>query len=222
MIVCDVIGILKRHMKQRGIITGMFRADDWEYPEEVLRETLVNSLVHRDYSPSAQGVQIQVELYPDRLRIRNPGGLFGPVSLRELGLGTVPPSSRHSVLLKILEDTPLDPDRTVCENRGTGIARIRAALAEAGMESPVFEDDIAAFTVTIPNPALLDEETRDWLSTLNIAGLTGAQLTALALTRRGETLTNVSYRGATGVADSRPATTQLKELRAHGPHPSDT
>ncbi|MCK9875457.1 putative DNA binding domain-containing protein [Frankia sp. Ag45/Mut15] len=216
VIVRDVIGILKRHMKRRGIITGLFRVDEWEYPEEVLRETLVNSLVHRDYSPSAQGAQIQVELYPDRLQIRNPGGLFGPVGLRELGLGTVPPSSRNSVLLKILEDTPLDPGRTVCENRGTGIARVRAALAEAGMEPPVFEDDIATFTVTIPNHALLDEDTRDWLSTLNIAGLTGAQLTALALTRRGETLTNVSYRGATGVADSRTATTQLKELRARG------
>ncbi len=216
VIVRDVIGILKRHMKQRGIVTGMFRVDEWEYPEEVLRETLVNALVHRDYSSSAQGAQVQVELYPDRLRIRNPGGLVGPVSVEELGLGTVPPSSRNPVLLKILADTPLEPGRTICENRGTGIARVRAALAEAGMEPPVFDDDVATFTVTIPNHALLDEETSKWLATLNVTGLTGAQLTALALARRGETLTNVSYRGATGVADSRTATAQLQALRARG------
>jgi ATP-dependent DNA helicase RecG len=42
------------------------------------------------------------------------------------------------------------------------------------------------------------------------------QLTALALARRGETLTNTSYRQATGVADSRTATGHLRELRDRG------
>jgi ATP-dependent DNA helicase RecG len=138
------------------------------------------------------------------------------LNIADLGLGTVPASSRNPVLLKILEDTPLEPGRTVCENRGTGIARVRAALTDAGMEPPTFEDSIAAFSVTIPNHALLDEETRDWLATLNVVGLTGAQLTALALARRGETLTNVSYRGATGVSDSRTATAHLQALRVRG------
>ena len=138
------------------------------------------------------------------------------MNVAELGLGTVPASSRNPVLLKILEDTPLEPGRTVCENRGTGIARVRAILAESGMEPPEFEDTIAAFRVTIPNHALLDEETVAWLSTLDLVGLTRPQLTALALARRGGTLTNVSYRAATGVADSRTATAHLQDLRMRG------
>lgn len=216
LIVQDVIAMLKRHMKQRSIIAGIFRIEEWEYPEEVLREVLVNAIAHRDYSPSAQGAQVQVELYPDRLLIRNPGGLFGPLNTAELGLGTIPASSRNAVLLKILEDTPLEPGHTVCENRGTGVAQVRATLSNAGMEPPHFEDNIATFTVTIPNHALLDEPTISWLSTLDVGGLTRGQLTALALTRRGEVLTNVSYRRATGVADSRTATVQLRELRDRG------
>jgi ATP-dependent DNA helicase RecG len=84
------------------------------------------------------------------------------------------------------------------------------------MEPPAFEDSIAAFSVTIPNHALLDERTRDWLSTLNVSGLARSQLTALALARRGETLTNVSYRRTTGVSDSRTATAHLQELRVRG------
>jgi ATP-dependent DNA helicase RecG len=157
-----------------------------------------------------------VELYPDRLLIRNPGGLYGPLDVNELGLGTIPASSRNPVLLKLLEDTPLEPGRTVCENRGTGIARIRASLTEAGMEPPTFDDRIATFTVTFPNHALLDEDTRAWLASLDVTGLNRAQFTALAIARRGETLTNVSYRRATGVADSRAATAQLQELRQRG------
>jgi ATP-dependent DNA helicase RecG len=55
-------------MRRRSIVSGMFRADEWEYPEEVVREALVNALIHRDYSEPARGMQ--VEMYPDRLLIR--------------------------------------------------------------------------------------------------------------------------------------------------------
>jgi ATP-dependent DNA helicase RecG len=216
VVVRDTIAMLKRHMKRRNIITGIVRVDEWEYPDEVLREAVVNALVHRDYSHAALGAQVQVELYPDRLLIRNPGGLYGPLAVDELGLGTIPASSRNTVLLKLLEDTPLEPGRTVCENRGTGIARIRASLTEAGMEPPTFDDRIATFTVTFPNHTLLDEDTRAWLAGLDVANLNRAQFTALALARRGEKITNTAYRRATGVADSRAATAQLQELRQRG------
>lgn len=76
------------------LISAVYREDEWEYPEEVLREVLVNALVHRDYSEFAQGMQVQVELYPDRLTVRNPGGLYGPVELTALGDTTIS-SSRN-------------------------------------------------------------------------------------------------------------------------------
>ena len=212
----DTIAALKRHMRQRSTVSGLVRIDEWEYPEEVLREALVNALVHRDLSPTAQGTQVQVEMFPDRLVIRNPGGLFGPLRVEDLGIGTMPASSRNSALLKVLEDAPLEPGRTVCENRGSGIMRMRAALIEAGMEPPTFRDDVGTFEVTFPNHSLLDEETQAWLRTLNLTGLSGVQVMALARARRGDTLTNASYRSSTGVADSRAATAQLQELRRRG------
>jgi ATP-dependent DNA helicase RecG len=64
---------------------GIDREDLWEYPEEALREAIVNALVHRDLSPLARGTQVQIQMYPDRLEIWNPGGLFGPVSTDRLG-----------------------------------------------------------------------------------------------------------------------------------------
>ena len=210
-IVTECIRVLKRNMRRRSIMSGIFRIDEWEYPEEVLRESLVNALVHRDYSGFARGTQVQVELYPDRLMIRNPGGLYGAVELSTLGTTTVT-SSRNGVLLKILEDTPLVDGHMVCENRGTGIARILAVLTEAGMEPPRFTDDIATFTVEFPNHALLDEDSVGWLAALPVGPLTRSQMTALVMMRNGVVLTNSSYRAATGVQDSRTATRHLKEL----------
>src|SRR4051794_39370157 len=99
--VSECIRVLKRNMRRRSIISGLFRQDEWEYPEEVLREVLVNALVHRDYSEFAKGMRVQVEIYPDRLVVRNPGGLYGPVELTALGGMTIS-SSRNRALLKIL------------------------------------------------------------------------------------------------------------------------
>ena len=211
VMVSECIHVLKRNMRRRSIISGLFRQDEWEYPEEVLREVLVNALVHRDYSEFAKGMQVQVELYPDRLVVRNPGGLYGPVELTALGDTTIS-SSRNRALLKILEDTPLGDGHMVCENRGTGITRMRRVMVEAGMEQPHFTDAIATFQAEFPNHTILDQETIDWLGSISAGALTRTQMTALAMMRNGATMTNSGFRTATGVQDSRAAQRELKEL----------
>ncbi|GAA0441146.1 hypothetical protein Aca07nite_29670 [Actinoplanes capillaceus] len=211
LMVAECIRILKRNMRRRSIVSGMFRVDEWEYPEEALREALVNALVHRDYSQPARGMQVQVEMYPDRLLIRNAGGLHGPVEVGSLGADTMT-SSRNRSLLKILEDTPLGDGHMVCENRGTGIARMLIALGEAGMEPPRFTDAISTFAVEFPNHALLDEKAIVWLSSLGLPPISRSQMTALVMMRNGVVLTNSGYRASTGVQDSRAATRELREL----------
>lgn len=215
VMVTEAIRVLKRNMRVRSIDQGIFRMDEWEYPEEVLRESLVNALVHRDYSEHARGAQVQVELYPDRLIVRNPGGLYGPVDVTSLGTTTVS-SSRNRVLLKILEDTPLGDGHMVCENRGTGITRMRFALSKAGMEPPKFSDNIGTFEAEFPNHTLFDQEALDWLSALGDYQLSSAQRGALVLMRKGNSLTNNAYRYVSGIQDSRIAYRELKELVDRG------
>ncbi|MEW2441458.1 ATP-binding protein [Micromonospora marina] len=215
VLVAECVRILKRNMRRRSVITGIYRVEEWEYPEEVLREALVNALVHRDYSEFARGMQVQVEMYPDRLLIRNPGGLFGPVEVSTLGTVTVT-SSRNRALLKILEDTPFGDGHMVCENRGSGIARIRMVLTEAGMEQPRFTDDISVFTVEFPNHTLLDEDAITWLGSLGRGPLSRPQMAALVMMRNGTAITNSDYRAATGVPDSRVASRELRDLVDRG------
>lgn len=208
----DALAALRRNMARRATVTGIGRTDSWEYPEPALREAIVNALVHRDLSPASRGTQVQIEMYPDRLSIRNPGGLFGPVSVEDLTEHEGTSSARNSFLLKVLEDVVLPDDgEAVCENRGSGIRTMVDSLRAAGMSVPRFDDRIASFSVTFPNHTLLDERTVAWLGNLGETGLTDSQVTGLAMLRSGEKLDNPKYRAATGV-DSRIATAELQDL----------
>jgi ATP-dependent DNA helicase RecG len=212
MMLRGTLEVLQRHLKRRGIVHGLIRIDEWEYPIEVLREAVVNALAHRDYSSAALGTQVQIELFPDRLVIRNPGGLFGPVNEETLGI-ELTSSSRNAALLKVLEDAEAEPGRTICENRGSGIATMRALLGAVGMNPPIFRDEIATFELQISNESLIDQATADWLSSLGLGSLSPSQTMALAYLRRHDGyLTNTSYRKTTGVTDSRQAGRELRDL----------
>lgn len=207
----DALAALRRNMRRRSTVADIGRTDTWEYPEAALREAIVNALVHRDLSAASRGTQIQIEMYPNRLIIRNPGGLFGPVSVADLTKdGTS--SARNSFLLRLLEDVALPgEDRAICENRGSGIRAMVEALRQAGMSVPQFDDKIATFSVTFPNHTLLDDETVAWIKHLNEPGLTDTQCVGLAILKSGDQLDNPAYRAATGV-DSRLATAELQNL----------
>jgi ATP-dependent DNA helicase RecG len=86
-----------------------------------------------------------------------------------------------------------------------------AALRQAGMSPPQFADRIATFQVTFPNHTLLDAETLRWLETVDAFDLTDSQRMALALLKRGEEVTNASYRQTSGL-DSRVVTRELGDL----------
>lgn len=213
VIVRDTLAVLRRNMSRRSVVAGAGRLDTWDYPETALREAVVNALVHRDLSPPSRGTQVQIEMYPDRLVVRNPGGLFGPARLSELGTEGVS-SSRNSVLLRILEDVPIPgEDRTVCENRGSGIRTMIQALRNAGMSVPEFVDTVSTFRVTFPRHALLSDEMVAWIGSLSERDLTDSQVVGLALMREGRVVDNATYRSATGI-DSRVATLELQDLVA--------
>ncbi|WP_125811374.1 ATP-binding protein, partial [Actinoplanes sp. ATCC 53533] len=213
LMVKESLAVIQRNMSRRAEIVGHGRKDVWEYPPEALREAIVNALVHRDFSPGTRGMQVQIEMYPDRLTILNPGGLFGAVDIANLGEGAS--SSRNSVLLKILEDVviPGESSRTICENRGSGIRTMREELKSAGMGPPDFFDRVTSFLVHIPNYTLFDDDTVRWLTAVG-PGLKDTQRMALALMRHGRVLDNAGYRAATGQYDSRQAYRELQELVA--------
>ncbi|MBX7113137.1 MAG: putative DNA binding domain-containing protein [Myxococcaceae bacterium] len=214
-LVGPILSALKRNMKKTAVVRGAAREESWEYPELAIREAVVNALVHRDLSGAARGSPVQIQMFPDRLTITNPGGLHGPVTVEQLGETGIS-SARNQVLMKLLEDIagPGEP-LAVCENRGSGIGAMLASLRLAGMSPPTFEDRVSTFSVTFPNHTLLDGETVRWLGTLRVEDLTDAQRMALALMRHGEVLSNATLRQTTGL-DSRVVTRDLQVLVQRG------
>lgn len=214
IIIEDTVAAVLRNMNIRSYVEGVGRRDVYDYPVEAVREAVTNALLHRDYSSYARGTQVQVEMYSDRLEVKNPGGLFGVVTEDSLGSEGIS-SSRNAVLAKLLQDVWLPgTDRVVCENRGSGIPTMIRVLRRAGMSLPEFRSGITSFRLTIPKHALLDGDTVAWIDSLGQAGLTAVQRLALGLLKDGRTVSNQTIRNL-GV-DGRRATVELADLVSRG------
>ena len=99
---------------------------------------MINALVHRDLSPQGSATSVQIQMFPDRLAILNAGGLFGSITVDQLGEPGVS-ARRNQTLMMLLEDTVIPEERrVVCENRGSGIGAILAALRRHEGELVVF------------------------------------------------------------------------------------
>lgn len=126
----EAVIFLKKHLNVRSVIRGVNREDIYEIPLEVLREALVNALMHRDYSIA--GTQISVEVYDDRVEIANPGGLPKGLSLKNLGKVSVRRNELIADLFFRLHKV---------ERIGMGIPKMKEAMVAAGLREPTFSPD---------------------------------------------------------------------------------
>lgn len=118
--------------------TGL-REDVTDYPMVAVREAIVNALVHRDYSAHTEGTPIQIVMYEDRIEIKNPGGLYGRITVDQLG--KMQADTRNPVLATALEML------AITENRYSGIPTIRMVMAQHSLKPPIFLDERGSFIV---------------------------------------------------------------------------
>ena len=180
----DALDVVTRNVAVRAIMSERGRRDEHEYPLLAVREAIVNALLHRDYSPVTRGTQVQVELDPEALVIRSPGGLFGGISTDELGESGVS-ASRNARLAVLLADTYL-PHSTeiVAENRGSGVPEMISLARSQGLPRPEFRSKLTSFTVTMKRSELLSPEVRRWIDSLRLPR-THAHEIAAAMLRSG-------------------------------------
>jgi ATP-dependent DNA helicase RecG len=75
-------------------LEGLYRKDVPEIATEAMREAVINAFCHRDYRDPDY---VQVAVYKDRVEIRNPGGLFGGITIADLRKGHI--SKRRNPLI---------------------------------------------------------------------------------------------------------------------------
>lgn len=121
------------------------RIDIPQYPMNAVREAVLNALVHRDYSFHTEGMPIQIVLYTNRMEIINPGGLYGRMTIDQLGQAQ--PDTRNPVLVTAMELLGQT------ENRYSGVPTIRYAMAQQGLPKPEFINSRGEFKVILYNDA---------------------------------------------------------------------
>ncbi len=130
---------LNMRNRTRATFEGLRRIDTRDYPEEALREALLNSLVHRDYSFSASTL---ISVYDDRIEFVSIGGLVGGISLDDILLGLS--VCRNPKLAAVFYRLKL------IEAFGTGVPKMMEVYRGSGLK-PKIEASKNAFKITLPN-----------------------------------------------------------------------
>ena len=103
---------------------GLFRQYVPAYDQRVVRELLVNALVHRPYT---QRGDIYLNLYPDRLQVVNPG---------LLPLGVTPQNILHQSVRRNDEMARVFHDLELMEREGSGYDLLYEILTSQGRRLP--------------------------------------------------------------------------------------
>ena len=126
----DVYQYVDMANKTKASFSGLERTDTRDYPEEAIREALLNSIVHRDYSFSGSNL---INIYEDRMEFVSLGGLVPGLEINSIFLGVS--QSRNPGLAAVFYRMKL------IESYGTGIGRIQRAYKNR-KEQPKFEGDV--------------------------------------------------------------------------------
>lgn len=124
---------------------GLFRKNVRQYPKEVVRELLINSVAHKKYTISGD---IFIEVYPDRMVITNPGSL--PLGITKDNI-LHERHRRNPHLIQTLSDLKL------MEGEGSGFDLIYEKLVRDAKPLPIINNDFSKVSVTIYS-GVVDEE----------------------------------------------------------------
>lgn len=172
------INFIEAHTKKYQVVLGKRRQSWHEYPEEVLREALLNAFAHRDYG--LQGSTVDVTVWDDRIEIRSPGGLPGPITLENIRTEHYSRNRRIMRNLKALK---------LVEEYGEGIDRMFDLMDARLMEPPLIVSSQSSVAVTLKNRFLVSVEEQVWLAALGHMSLSSGERRALAVARREGSVT---------------------------------
>jgi len=117
---------------------GMLRTKLPAYDELVVRELLVNALVHRPYT---QGGDVYLNLHPDRLEVVNPG---------RLPIGVTPKNILHASRRRNDGLARVFHDLKLMEREGSGIDLLFERLLASGRKVPTITEGTDSVHVTVP------------------------------------------------------------------------
>lgn len=137
------------------------------FPPEVIREAIINAIVHRDYS--IDGAKVQLEIYPDRIVVKSPGLPVPPNTLEKLQNFTATSYSRNKKLALIFNKMGF------MEESEIGMDTYRDMRNRYKLPLPIITYEEPNLIVTFPRTtdAIRDISNNDAISQLNDEELIG-------------------------------------------------
>ncbi len=180
------------------------RKDETVLPIRVLREAIVNAVMHRSYRIHGA---IQILRYANRLEVRNPGHSLKADEL----LGEPGSQARNPRIAAVLHEVHL------AETKGSGIRTMRDLMHENNLLPPTFESSRRPdqFVATFLFHHFLGETDLVWLRQLTTERLSDEEARALVFVREAGAIDNAAYR-AVNRTDTLQASVHLRRLRDLG------
>ena len=119
----SVMLFLKKHAMRGADFSEIRRKDVWSIPLGILRELVINALVHADYSQ--RGAPIRVAFFDDRIEVENPGILLPGMTVEDMKQGIS--KIRNHVIARVFRELNL------IEQWGSGVPRIFREARELGL-----------------------------------------------------------------------------------------
>ena len=130
------------------------------YPERVVKEAVVNAVIHRDYRLNRD---IFIRIFDDRIEVESPG-VF-PGNITPANIGRAGSKSRNALVAQNLREFPVAPNI----DAGEGVKMMFAEMAAAQLYPPQYSQNteaaVESVTVTLLNlerPSVWNEVS-DWI-----------------------------------------------------------
>jgi ATP-dependent DNA helicase RecG len=163
------------------------------FPVEVIREAVINALVHRNYA--VDGAKIQLEVFPDRILVKSPGEPVPPITIEALNNFTATSYSRNKKIAFIFNEMEY------MEESAVGMDTFRSMRETYKLPLPIFEYDGINTVVTFPRStkAVIKAYSNKDISELTEAQIEGYEWIKIkgdASTREYSSHFNIGYKTA--------------------------
>lgn len=135
----EVYEYIDMHNQTQSTFNKLLRIDTRDYPEDAIREALLNLMVHRDYGFQASAL---ISIYDDRIEFVSVGGLVSGIDLEDIMMGIS--VCRNQNLANVFYRLQL------IEAYGTGIRKILNAYHDV-KQKPEIQHTQNAFKIILPN-----------------------------------------------------------------------
>jgi ATP-dependent DNA helicase RecG len=145
MLLREAMNFVKSNTKRGWEKLPNGRKNKPEYAERAVLETMVNHIIHRDYT--VMGSEVHLDIYDDRITVTSPGGMYNGMLIQDLDIADVSSERRNPILANVMAQ--LD----YMEKRGSGLTRIcnetKALEGYRDELKPMFKSTPTQFQTTI-------------------------------------------------------------------------